>query len=110
MFSREAERGDELVIILEGEVEVPHDGALLAVLGPGDFVGEVALLGHSGRRTATVIARTPVAVAHIRRHDLEHLASEIPGLLDSIRTSMQTRLDSREAGDDTFTERSRRSM
>ena len=100
MFSKEGERGDELVIILDGEIEVRHDGALLAVLGTGDFVGEVALLVDSARRTATVVARPPVVVAYIGRPDFEYLTREIPGLLDSIRTTMETRLGSSEAGGD----------
>ena len=93
-FSKEGERGDELVVILDGEVEVRRDGALLAVLGPGDFVGEVALLDDSARRTATVVARTPVVVVYIGRHDFEYLTAEVPGLLDSIRATMRARLAS----------------
>ena len=92
MFSKEGERGDELVIVLDGEVEVRHDGALLAVLGPGDFVGEVALLDDSARRTATVIARTPVVVAYLGRHDFEYLTAAVPGLLESIQATMRARL------------------
>ena len=79
-FSTEGERGDELVIILDGDVEVCHDGSLLGVLGPGDFVGEVALLDETARRTATVVARTPVVVAYIGRHDFEYLTAAVPGL------------------------------
>jgi CRP-like cAMP-binding protein len=103
MFSREGERGDELVVILHGEVEVRHDGALLAVLGPGDFVGEVALLDDSARRTATVVARTPVLVAYISRHDFEYLTAELPALLASIRATMRARLASSTTPDDATT-------
>jgi CRP-like cAMP-binding protein len=91
-FSKEGERGDELVIILDGEVEVRHDGELLGVLGQGDFVGEVALLAESARRTATVVARTPVVVAYIGRHDFEYFTDAVPGLLESIQATMRARL------------------
>ena len=95
-FSKEGERGDELVIILDGDVEVRHDGARLGVLGPGDFVGEVALLDESARRTATVVALTPVVVAYIGRHDFEYLAAAAPGLLESIQATMRARLASND--------------
>jgi CRP-like cAMP-binding protein len=95
-FSKEGERGDELVIILRGEVEVRHDGGLLGVLGPGDFVGEVALLDDSARRTATVVARTPVVVAYLGRHDFEYLTAAVPGLLDSIDATMRARITSND--------------
>jgi len=95
-FSKEGERGDELVIILDGNVEVHHDGSLLGVLGPGDFVGEVALLDDSARRTATVVARTPVVVAYLGRHDFEYLTATVPGLLDSIQATTRARLASND--------------
>jgi CRP-like cAMP-binding protein len=96
VFSKEGERGDELVVILDGQVEVRHDGALLGVLGPGDFVGEVALLDDAARRTATVVARTPVVVAYIGRHDFQFLTASVPGLLESVQTTMRARLASNE--------------
>ena len=46
----------EFFVIVEGEVEVLHDGQRLATLGPGDFFGEIALIEH-GRRTASVVPR-----------------------------------------------------
>ena len=99
-FSKEGERGDELVVILEGEVEVRRDGAVLARLGPGEIVGEVALLDDAARRTATVIACTPVAVAYISRHDVEYLTAEVPGVLEVIQATMHARLASRDQPDD----------
>ena len=56
---RKGESGDEYVLIAVGEVLVSDDGALLATCGPGDGVGEIALL-HRVRRTATVVAGTTV--------------------------------------------------
>jgi CRP-like cAMP-binding protein len=76
IFSKEGERGDEFVVVLEGQVEVRRGTELLATLGPGDYVGEIALLDKRARRTATVIARTPVVVAYLTRHDFALLLAD----------------------------------
>jgi CRP-like cAMP-binding protein len=52
----------EFFVIVEGEVEVLHDGKRLATLGPGDFFGEIALIEH-GRRTASVVTTAPTTLA-----------------------------------------------
>lgn len=61
---RQGDRGDRLYLIVDGAVEVTVTGANgpvpLAVLGPGELFGEIALLSPSARRQATVTARTPV--------------------------------------------------
>ena len=57
---RKGEAGDEYILIEEGEVGVTDDGVDLGACGPGDGVGEIALL-RSVPRTATVVARTPVS-------------------------------------------------
>jgi hypothetical protein len=51
--------GYEFIVILSGEVDVVIDGHVIAELGPGDHVGEMALLDGSPR-TASVIAKTAV--------------------------------------------------
>jgi CRP/FNR family cyclic AMP-dependent transcriptional regulator len=91
LFAKEGERGDELVVILQGEVEVRHDGAVLATLGPGDIVGELALVDDAKRRTATVVARTAVVVAYVGRHDFDALAEEAPAFLDAVEATIRDR-------------------
>jgi MFS family permease len=57
---RKGEPGDHYLLIAEGEVEVSDEGHLLRTCGPGDGVGEIALL-HRVPRTATVTAASPVS-------------------------------------------------
>jgi MFS family permease len=56
---REGEVGDAYLVIEGGEVDVRAGSRSLGMCGPGDGVGEIALL-HGVPRTATVVARTPV--------------------------------------------------
>lgn len=55
----EGRTGRELIVVVEGEATVHRHGREVARVGPGDVVGEVALLDQ-GPRTATVVAATPV--------------------------------------------------
>jgi MFS family permease len=54
------EPGDRYLLIAEGEVDVTDDGRHLRTCGPGDGVGEIALL-RQVPRTATVSAKTQVS-------------------------------------------------
>jgi CRP/FNR family transcriptional regulator, cyclic AMP receptor protein len=63
-IAREGERGIGLFLILEGECRVTIGGRTKAILRPGDFFGEIALL-DGGPRTATVTAATDVKLLGI---------------------------------------------
>ena len=91
VFSKEGERGDELVVLLEGDVEVRRDGEVLATLGPGDHFGEMALLDDTARRSATVVAMTPVVVAYVSRNHFDTLLAENPSVRDSVARVLQER-------------------
>ncbi len=54
---------DKAYILLDGTVSVRRDGAEIAVLGPGDIVGEAAIVGHS-LRTASIVATSPLQAIH----------------------------------------------
>jgi len=62
---KEGDVGGELYIIESGQVElIPRSGAALAMLGAGDFLGEMALLGKQPH-TATALARTNTRLLRI---------------------------------------------
>ena len=50
--------GNEFYMIVEGDVRIHRAGATIRTLGPGDFLGEIALLDH-GRRTVSATCETP---------------------------------------------------
>jgi CRP-like cAMP-binding protein len=58
VLMREGEPGDRYYVIASGRVDVTRDGRHLRTCGPGEGVGEIALLRQIPR-TATVIAVEP---------------------------------------------------
>jgi CRP-like cAMP-binding protein len=91
-LTREGERGDEFVVVLEGTVEVRHGGRVVATLGAGDHFGEIALVDGQAKRTATVVATTPVTVAYFGRHEFSSLLSESPEFSAAILAAMAHRV------------------
>jgi serine/threonine protein phosphatase PrpC len=65
---REGDKGDELFIVLEGKVRVSRGDQTLTQLGPGEHVGEMALI-RSVPRSASVSADGPAELIAIRRAD-----------------------------------------
>ena len=57
----EGSPGRDAFLVLEGTARVTAAGRLLAHVGPGDFVGEMALL-DGGRRSASVTADSAMRV------------------------------------------------
>jgi CRP-like cAMP-binding protein len=63
----------------------------VANLGPGDFFGEIAILGH-GRRTATVTTTSPVTLLVMFGAEFRRLEAAHPDIASSIRRAMEERL------------------
>jgi non-specific serine/threonine protein kinase len=60
-FFSEGESSENFGVILQGEVELSLDGKQLAVLGPGEVIGELAFFDPTGHtREGTVVAITDV--------------------------------------------------
>ena len=84
--------GWAMYTIVEGSVDVlAADGSPIATLGPGDIFGEVALL-RSGRRMATVVARTPLRVKALFTRDFMQIRTEVPVFEQELRNLIDARL------------------
>lgn len=74
---REGDSGREMFVLLDGEIEVTkqskrnHD-ARVALLGPGDWFGEMSILDVLPR-SASVRALAPSRLLRITAHDLDML-------------------------------------
>jgi len=69
--------GDRLYVIRKGEVEILRDGARVALLGAGDYFGEMALLS-SGPRNATVRTTQPADILTVNKGDVTKLLAGFP--------------------------------
>ncbi|MDP2290495.1 MAG: Crp/Fnr family transcriptional regulator [Actinomycetota bacterium] len=94
--------GDRLYLIIAGRVAVQlvnREGntTILALLGPGDCFGELALLG-AGLRTASVMALEPLEAVTLSRADLHELRDDgrvVQGFLIEVLTTQVLRLTRR---------------
>lgn len=77
--------------IEEGTADVRRGDEAVAQLGPGDFFGEVGLL-DTEKRTATVVATSPMRLVTLDRWDMRRLEKTIPSAVERIRAAAAERL------------------
>ena len=80
---REGDVGREFMIILSGTASVSRQGNKFATLGPGDFFGEMSLLGK-GPRSATVIAETDLLLEALNRREFATMLHKNPEIAEKI--------------------------
>jgi CRP-like cAMP-binding protein len=81
----------EFYVILEGSASVTRDGRPIAELGQGDFLGEIAI-EHHDRRTATVVATTPLTAVVMRDREFSEMEREMPSVCEQVRRAIEERL------------------
>jgi CRP-like cAMP-binding protein len=87
----EGSHGAHLYVIAEGRVEVLRGGERLALLGPGDCFGEMALLDQSVR-SASVRVVEAAALVTIARDDFDDLLEVYPAIARAIALVLAGRL------------------
>ena len=75
ILTKQGEPGREFMIIRTGTARVEISGATVAHLGPGDFLGELAVITGTPR-TATVTATSPIVVEVLNRREFMALLDQ----------------------------------
>jgi ATP-binding cassette subfamily B protein len=88
---KEGDFGFAAFAITSGTADVSQDGTILRTLGPGDMFGEIAVLS-GGRRTATVVASSPMKVVTVLNRDMWRLEREHPDIASALRDTINERL------------------
>jgi CRP-like cAMP-binding protein len=88
----EGTTGRSFFVIAEGEAAVAVRGDAAGTLGPGDFFGELALLGP-GRRTASVTTTSPARVLVLFADDFRRLQTAYPDVAARIEATTKARLE-----------------
>jgi CRP/FNR family transcriptional regulator, cyclic AMP receptor protein len=87
---REGEFAYEFFAIEEGTAEVRRGDQLLGELGPGDFFGEMGLIGNAPR-SASVIANSPMTAIVMTGSAFRHIDRELPDVAKQIRKAIEER-------------------
>jgi CRP-like cAMP-binding protein len=82
--------GYEFFVIEEGTAEVLRDNEHVADLGPGDFFGEMALLGDTVRN-ADVVSSSPMTAMVMTDAAFRSLARRMPDVAEQIRAACRER-------------------
>ena len=93
VLTREGRPGREFFVLIEGTAEVTKKGKKIADLGPGDWLGEIALITDSPR-TATVTATSPVDVLVITDRRFRSVVETMPSIALKMLASVGERLAS----------------
>jgi CRP/FNR family cyclic AMP-dependent transcriptional regulator len=91
-LAKEGQFAHEFFVIEAGTAEVVQNDERVAELGPGDFFGEIGLL-ETERRTASVVATSPMELIVMFQREFRQMEQEIPGVADRIRSAIRARLD-----------------
>lgn len=88
----EGAAGYAFFVLQDGSASVTRDGEEINHIGPGDFFGEMAILG-SGRRSATVTVTSPSTVLVMFGTRFRQLEMAMPGVAEKIRQAATVRAD-----------------
>jgi CRP-like cAMP-binding protein len=89
----EGDFGHSMLLIEEGAADVSVDGTRVRSVGRGDVVGEVAILS-SGRRTASVVATSPVRAISFFKRDVWALERTAPEAARRLRAAIEEHVGS----------------
>jgi CRP-like cAMP-binding protein len=88
---REGDIGEAMYVLIEGQAKIERQGLFFAEIGPGDFVGELAVIDGSPRvNTTTAVTDSKFVVVDRKR--FEYLVAETPGFALEVMRILALRL------------------
>ncbi len=95
---REGDPSDSLHLVESGRLAVrvdtpAGDSAMLSVLAPGSWFGELSLLSEASVRTATVMALEPVTTRALSTEAFDDLRRRHPAIGELLLTLLSRRID-----------------
>lgn len=91
VIAAEGDFGHAMFAIESGTADVVAGDQTLKTLGPGDVFGEVAVLA-SGRRTASVVATSPIKLITVFKRDVWTLERRAPDAAAALRELIAERI------------------
>ncbi len=89
----QGQHGWEMFILVSGSARIERDGESLGERGPGEVLGEIALL-DGGARTATVTLSQPSRLLVVARREFQALMDEFPDIRLRVLEAVAGRLRS----------------
>jgi CRP-like cAMP-binding protein len=109
IIALETDEGDEMMLVIEGAVEIRKLGArpppratgdalgiVIGRFGPNDVLGEIAVLGEQ-TRSATMVAAEDVVVLALHREDLRDAIAASPDLAFGLFRVLIARIHANDA-------------
>jgi CRP/FNR family transcriptional regulator, cyclic AMP receptor protein len=84
--------GQECFVVLDGQATVHVGDDLVATIGAGTMIGEMALVDHRPR-SASVVAETPMRLVAFDTDAFKRLLAEMPKVHERVITTLGARLD-----------------
>jgi CRP/FNR family transcriptional regulator, cyclic AMP receptor protein len=91
VLMREGDPGREFFVIVDGTVRIERGGTTIRTMGPGDFLGDIALIVE-GPRTATAIVETDARLFVVGHREFHSLMDRFPTIKMSVLESVALRL------------------
>ena len=88
---RQGTTADAFYIVVEGRLRVERDGRVVSQLGPGEFVGEIALV-DGGPRTATVTTEAPSRLLVVGHREFHSLLDRFPSIERQVLLALAQRV------------------
>jgi CRP/FNR family transcriptional regulator, cyclic AMP receptor protein len=96
VLAKQGTLGSEFFVLIDGAAEVQKDGKRLALLGAGDFFGEIALVTRAPR-TATVTLIEPSSLLVMTERDFDALLKAETEIQARVLRALADRLAQTEA-------------